>query len=109
MSPPVDAIDQVPPGAISTRDLIEPMFMRTVYFGVMVPLLFGYFGSSNVLVTLNGQAQWLVSRLAPIWPVLPAQYEQVLEVRGPGHAASYGFMSAALWAWPVIIAAACLR
>ena len=95
-------------GKISTRQLIEPIFMRTLYFGVIVPLLFAYVGSSSVLASFSEQSQWLVSRLAPIWPVLPAQYELVREVRGPGHAASYGFMCAALWAWPVICAAAFL-
>jgi hypothetical protein len=108
MSLPLDEFDQITPGMISTRDLLEPIFMRTVYAGVIAPLLFAYFGSSNVLAPYIEQSQWLVSRMAPIWPVLPAQYELVLETRGPGHAASYGFMCAALWAWPVICAAAFL-
>jgi hypothetical protein len=96
--------DQVTPSAISTRNLIEPIFMKTFYIGVIAPLAFAYLGSSNVLAPFYGQSQWLVSVLARIWPVLPAQYELVWEVRGPGHAASYGFMCAALWAWPVFCA-----
>lgn len=83
--------------------------MRTFYVGVIAPFLFAYLGSSNVLAPFVGQAQWLVSRLAPIWPTLPTQYERVLEVRGPGHAASYGFFCAALWVWPAICAVAFLR
>ena len=100
--------DNAATGTISTRDLIEPIFMKTVYVGVIAPFLFAYLGSSNVFAPFNEQSQWLVSRLARIWPVLPAQYELVLEIRGPGHAASYGFMCAALWAWPVICAVAYL-
>jgi hypothetical protein len=71
--------------------------------------LFAYIGSSNVLAPYIKQSQWLVSSMAVIWPSLLAQYELVLEVRGPGHAASYGSMCAALWAWPVICAVAFLR
>jgi hypothetical protein len=100
--------DQALPSTISTRDLIDPIFMRTVYAGVIPALLFAYLGSSNVLAPFNEQSQWLVSGMAPIWPALPAQYELVREVRGTGHAASYGFMCAALWAWPIICAVAFL-
>jgi hypothetical protein len=92
-------------GAISTRDLLEPLFMRTVNVGVFAPLLFAYLGSSNVLVPYIEQSQWLVSRMAPIWPALQAQYELVLNDLGAGHAASYGFLCAVLWTWPVICAA----
>jgi hypothetical protein len=94
---------------ISTRDLLEPIFMRTFYVGVIAPFLFAYLGSSNVLAPFVEQAQWLVSGLALIWPTLPTQYERVLEVRGVGHAASYGFLCAALWVWPAICAVAFLR
>jgi hypothetical protein len=91
---------------IFTRDLIEPIFMRTVYVGIVVPALFAYLGSSGLLAQLTEQAQWLVSHLASIWPVLPRQYELVLKLQGPGQAASYGFFSATLCAWPVICALA---
>jgi len=94
---------------ISTRNLIEPIFMKTIYIEVIAPFLFAYLGSSNVLVSFDGWSQRLVSVLAWIWPVLPAQYELVREVGGPGHAVSYGFMCAALWARPVICAVAYLR
>ena len=104
----VDA-DRATPRTIAMRDLLGPILMRSVYVGVFVPLLFAYLGSSNVLAPFVGQARSLVSRLAPIWPVLPAQYQRVLEIDGPGHAASYGFMCAALWVWPVICAVASLR
>ena len=104
-----DEAGQAPPGTISTRDLIEPIFMRTFYVGVFAPLLFAYLGSSNVLAPFGEQSRWLVSRLSPIWPALSAQYELVLEVRGPGHASSYGLMCAALWTWPVICSIAFFR
>jgi len=77
--------------------------MKTLYVGVLVPLLFAYLGSSNVLAPHVEQSRWLVSRMATIWPALPPQYELVLKIRGPRHAASFGFMCAALWMWPVII------
>jgi hypothetical protein len=89
--------------------LIEPIFMRTFYVGVIAPLLFAYLGSSNVLAPFNEQSRWLVSRLAPIWPALSAQYELVLQVRGAGQASSYGFMCAVLWAWPIICSIGFLR
>jgi len=103
-----DDTGRVTPGTISTRNLIEPIFMRTFYASLIVPLLFAYVGSSNILAPFHEQSQWLVSRMAQIWPSLPAQYELVREVRGIGHAASYGFMCAALWAWPIICAVAFL-
>jgi hypothetical protein len=102
--PPLNEAGLAHPGAISTRDLIEPIFMRTVYVGVIAPLLFAYLGSLGALAPYNEQSQWLVSKLAPIWPVLPPQYELVLKVRGAGHAASFGFLCVALWAWPLICA-----
>jgi hypothetical protein len=108
MSVPLNEADRAMPGTISTRDLLEPIFMRTFYVGVITPLLFAYLGSSNLLTPFNEESRWLVSRLASIWPALPAQYELVLEIRGPGHAASYGLMCAALWAWPVICTVAFL-
>jgi hypothetical protein len=94
---------------ISTRNLLEPIFMRTFYVGVLAPFLFACLGSSNALAQFNEQSQWLVHGMAPIWPALPAQYELVLEVRGQGHAVSYGLMCAALWTWPIICAVAFLR
>lgn len=78
--------------------------MRTVYWGALAPLLFACIGSSNTLASFSDLSQWLTNSMAPFWPALPAQYKLVLEVRGPGHAASYGFMCAALWAWPIICA-----
>jgi hypothetical protein len=96
-------------GTISTRDLIEPVFMKTIYIGVIVPCLFAYLGSSDILDSLDVQSQWLVSALAWIWPVLPAQYELVREVRGAGQSVSYAFMCGALWAWPIVCAGLYLR
>lgn len=96
-------------GTISTRNLIEPIFLKTIYFGAIVPFLFAYLGSSNVLVAFDAQAQRLVSVLAWIWPVLPIQYELVRQVQGVGQSVSYAFMCAVLWAWPVICAIAYLR
>jgi hypothetical protein len=96
-------------GVISTRELIEPIFLKTVYIGVIAPFLFAYLGSSDVLISFDAQSQWLVGVLARIWPVLPVQYELVREVRGVGQSVSYAFMCAALWAWPVICAIAYLR
>jgi hypothetical protein len=95
--------DQATRGTLALRDLIGPTCMMTLYVGVMVPLLFAYLGSSNLLAPYIEQSHWLVSKMAPIWPALPPQYELVLKVRGPGDAASFGFMCAALWMWPVII------
>jgi hypothetical protein len=106
--PPLNEAGLAQPGAISTRDLIEPIFMRTVYVGVIAPLLFAYLGSLGALAPYNEESQWLVSKLAPIWPVLPSQYELVLKIRGVGHATSYGFMCATLCVWPLICAAAFL-
>jgi hypothetical protein len=83
--------------------------MRTLYIGVIVPFLFALLGFSNVLAPYVEQAQLLVARMAPLWPALRPQYQLVLEVRGPGHAASYGFLCAALWTWPVICAVIFLR
>jgi hypothetical protein len=103
-----DEAGQAVPGTISTRDLIEPIFMKTVYIGVIVPFLFTYLGSSNVLAPYIEQSQWVVGRLASIWPSLPPQYELVLKMRGAGHAASFGFFCAALWIWPVVCAVAFL-
>jgi len=85
------------------------MFMRTFYLGMLVPFLFSYLGSSNILVPFNGQAQWVVSALSPIWPVLSAEFELVRGVRGLGQATSFGSMSGILWVWPIIFAAASLR
>lgn len=108
-SPLPSEADQAAPGTISTRDLLEPIFMRTFYVGSIAPFLFAFLGSLNVLAPYVEQARWLVASMAPIWPALPPQYQLVLETRGPGHAASYAFMCAALWTWPVIVAAVALR
>ena len=96
-------------GKVSTRGLIEPLIMRSFYVGVIGPLLFAYLGSTNALAPYLAQSDWLVTKLAVIWPALPPQYELVLKVRGPGHAASFGFMCAALWTWPAILSAMMLR
>jgi hypothetical protein len=104
-----DISGQIEPNVISTRDLLEPIFMRTFYLGVMVPFLFSYLGSSNALVSLNEQARWLVGRLTLVWPILSAQFELVQKVRGLGHATSFGFMCGLLWVWPVTFAAASLH
>jgi hypothetical protein len=40
---------------------------------------------------------------------LPIQYELVRQVQGVGQSASYAFMCAALWAWPIGCAVAFLR
>jgi hypothetical protein len=101
--------DRTAVSMISTRDLLEPIFMRTFYFGVIVPFLFSYLGSSNVLAPLIGQARWVVDGLGLVWPVLSTQFELVQRVRGIGHAASFGFMSGLLWAWPVVFAVVSLR
>ena len=101
--------DQVTRGTIPTGVMIGSIFTKTVYIGVISPFLFAYLGSSNVLVSFDTQSRWLVGVLAWIWPVLPAQFELVREVRGIGQAVSYAFMCAALWAWPVICAVAYLR
>jgi hypothetical protein len=105
---PYDA-DQITHEEILTRDLLEPLFMRTVNVGVFAPLLFAYLGSSNVLVPYIEQSQWLVNRMTPIWPSLQPQYELVLRDLGVGHAASYGFLCAVLWTWPAICAVTFLR
>jgi hypothetical protein len=102
MSLPVNEVDQVAPDAISTRNFLEPLLMRTFYVGVIAPLLFRQLGSSDALVPYLGQSRWLVDKLAAIWPALPPQYDIVLHVLGAGHAASFGFLCGALWAWPII-------
>jgi hypothetical protein len=99
----INEADQETRGLFATKDLLGPTCMKTLYLGVFVPLLFAYLGSSNVLAPYVEQSQWLVSRMAPVWPALPPQYELVSKIRGAGHAASFGFMCAALWMWPVII------
>jgi hypothetical protein len=104
----VEDAEQVTTDTISTRNLIEPIFMKTIYIGVITPLLFAYLGSYDVLAPLSGLSQRLVNVLSWIWPILPGQYEVVLKVSGPGHAASYGFMCVALWLWPVTCAVAYL-
>jgi hypothetical protein len=109
MSLHVDEAERAPTGMISTRELIDPIFMKTLYMGVMTPLLFAYLGSTNALAQYLPQSEWLVTRLAVVWPALPPQYELVLKVRGPGHAASFGLMCAALWTWPAIFAAILLK
>ena len=96
-------------GVMSTRDLIEPIFMRTVFISLIAALLFVYLGSSNALAPFDAQAQRLVSLLAWIWPALPVQYELVRQVQGVGQSASYAFMCVALWAWPIGCAVAFLR
>jgi hypothetical protein len=96
-------------GAISTRELIEPIFTKAFFISLIAALVFAYLGSSNTLAPFDAQAQWLVGALAWIWPVLPIQYELVRQVQGVGQSASYAFMSAAFWAWPLICAGACLR
>lgn len=101
--------DQATQGSVSTRNLIEPIFLKTIYIGAIAPFLFAYLGSSNVLVSLDGQSQWLVNVMAWIWPVLPLQYELVRNVCGVGQSVSFAFMCAALWAWPVICGVAYLR
>jgi hypothetical protein len=96
-------------GAISTRDLIEPLFAKSFFISLIAALLFAYLGSSNILAPFDVQARWLVGILAWIWPVLPVQYELVRQVQGVGQSASYAFMCAALWAWPIACAVAFLR
>jgi hypothetical protein len=94
---------------LALKDLLGPTCLKTLYVGVLVPLLFAYLGSSNALTRYIEQAQWLVSKMSPVWPALPPQYELVLKIRGPGHAASFGFMCAVLWMWPIIILVALVR
>jgi hypothetical protein len=94
---------------ISTRELIEPIFTKAAFIWLIAAPLFAYLGSSNVLAPFDAQAQRLVSVLAWIWPTLPRQYELVRHVQGVGQSSSYAFMCAALWAWPLICAGACLR
>ena len=96
-------------GTISTIDFMTPPFTRTLYVGAIVPFLFAFIGWWNVLAPYSEQAQWVVARMAPIWPALTPQFRVVLETLGPGQAASYGFFCAALWMWPVICAVAVLR
>jgi hypothetical protein len=103
MALPLNEADQATPGALAMKDVTGPVCVRTLYVGVLAPLLFAYLGSSNLLAPYIEQSHWLVARMAPIWPALPPQYELVLKVRGPGQAASFGFMCAALWMWPAII------
>jgi hypothetical protein len=71
-------------GAISTRELIEPIFAKTVFISLIATFLFAYLGSSNILAPFDAQAQRLVSVLAWIWPVLPTQYGLVRQVQGVG-------------------------
>lgn len=97
------------PGQISTRDLIEPLIWKCLFAGVICSLLFAYLGSTNTFAPYLAQSDWLVTKLGVIWPALPPQYELVLKVRGPGHAASFGLMCAALWTWPAILAAMMLK
>jgi hypothetical protein len=101
--------DDVTRGTISTGDLIGKIFTKTFFVGVIAPLLFAYLGSASVLVSLDAQSQWLVSKLAWVWPVLPTEYEVVRQVQGAGQSVSFGFMCAGLWAWPVICSVAYLR
>jgi hypothetical protein len=96
-------------GKVSTRALIEPLMMKGFFVGVIGSLLFAYLGSTNTFAPYLAQSDWLVTKLAVIWPVLPPEYELVLKVRGPGHASSFGLMCAACWTWPVILAAMMLR
>jgi hypothetical protein len=100
---------ETPSRMISTRDLLEPIYMKTFYIGVIVPLLFACLGSSGVFASYVGQAHWLINSMASLCPALPPEFELILKIRGPGHAASFGFFSAALWLWPVICAALFLR
>jgi hypothetical protein len=100
----LEEADHVTSRSISTMDLLAPIFMRTFYRGALAPLLFACIGSSSILAPFRDLSQRLINSMAPFWPSVPAQYKLVLEVRGPGHAASYGFMCAALWAWPIICA-----
>jgi hypothetical protein len=88
---------------LALKDLLEPTCLKTLYVGGLVPLLFACLGSSNALAPYIEQSQWLVGRMAPVWPALPPQYELVSRTLGAGQAASFGFMCAALWIWPVII------
>jgi hypothetical protein len=101
--------DHMKNGAISTRELIEPIFTKAAFISLIAALLFAYLGSSNILAPFDAQAQRLVSVLAWIWPVLPIQYELVRQVQGVGQSVSYAFLCTALWAWPLLYAAACLR
>ena len=94
--------------AISTRELIEPILTKAAFISLIAALLFAYLGSSNTLAPFDDQAQRLVGVLAWIWPVLPIQYELVRQVQGIGQSASYAFMCAAFWAWPLICAGASL-
>jgi hypothetical protein len=106
---PNTALSHATPGAISTRELIEPIFTKALFISLIAALVFAYLGSSNTLVPFDAQARRLVSALAWIWPALPIQYELVRQVQGIGQSASYAFMSAAFWAWPLICAGVCLR
>jgi hypothetical protein len=106
---PNTALGHVTPDAISTRELIEPIFTKALFISLIAALLFAYLGSSNTLAPFDAQAQRLVSALAWIWPTLPIQYELVRQVQGIGQSASYAFMSAVFWAWPLICAGVCLR
>jgi hypothetical protein len=110
-NPTVDIKDSDRPGenAISTRELIEPIFTKAAFIWLIAVPLFAYLGSSNVLAPFDTQAQRLVGVLAWIWPTLPRQYELVRQVQGIGQSASYAFMCAALWVWPIACAVAFLR
>jgi len=94
---------------VSTRQLIEPIFTKTIYVAFVVSVLFVLLGASGILARFAEQTRWLIAGLAPVWPALPPQYEIVFRIRGPGHAVSFAFMSVALWMWPVVAAAAFLR
>jgi hypothetical protein len=104
-----DGTPSVAGDTIPTGRFLGPIFTRTFYVALVMPLLFALLGASGVLAPLAEQASWLIARMAPIWPSLPPQYELVLRIRGPGHAASFGFMCAALWVWAFAAAGAFLR
>jgi hypothetical protein len=104
-----DGTPSVAGDTIPTGRFLGPIFTRTFYVALVMPLLFALLGASGVLAPFAEQASWLIARMAPIWPSLPPQYELVLRIRGPGHAASFGFMCAALWVWAFAAAGAFLR
>ena len=77
-------------------------FSRTAYFGCLTPVVFSLLGSGDVFSAHGAQSRSLVRALAWIWLALPAEFEIVLDRRGPGHAASFAIMCAVLLIWPVI-------
>ena len=93
---------------ITTRELIEPIFTKTMYVAFVTAVLFVLLGASGILAQFAEQTRRLIAGLVPVWPALPPQYEMVLRIRGPGHAVSFVLMCIALWMWPVVAAVAFL-